>query len=195
MASHGHAASQRIAFVIVDVLCCFIVITPVNATKRHLEQADSENRGTRRMPPRPWPQRSGDVCLTAVAPHRRHARVARVARVAPGNTLRTKYNLWSQFYVVTISYMYLTRVVVQLIEATVPFQVAWASKLVEELITIAYYVFVGYKLRPAIDNEYREVRTTEEEEEQEAIPMDTFDRLSRRSNASTAAAINAGQYD
>ena len=89
--------------------------------------------------------------------------------------------------------MYMTRVIVQLVEATVPFTVSWVAKLVEELITIAYYVFVGYKLRPAIDNQYLEVRTDEEEEEQEAIPMDTFGRITRRSNAAGPGTVE--QYD
>ena len=39
--------TQRIGFVIVDVICCIIVLTPVAATKKHLEMADRENRGER----------------------------------------------------------------------------------------------------------------------------------------------------
>ena len=38
-------STQRIGFVIVDVICCIIVLTPVAATKKHLEMADRENRG------------------------------------------------------------------------------------------------------------------------------------------------------
>jgi len=128
--------------------------------------------------------------------------------------------------VVTFAYMYITRVLVQLMEATLPFRVFWVSSLVEELITVAYYIFVGYgratppvvalgrhadastgrvgsalhdqrtKLRPTIDNQYLEVRTNEEEEEQEVIPMESFGTITKRSNAAaTAATLNAGQYD
>jgi hypothetical protein len=110
-----------------------------------------------------------------------------------GGTLRAKYQLWGQFYVVTIAYMYLTRVIVQLIEATVPYTVAWVAALAEEAVTVSYYVFVGYKLRPAIDNAYLEVRTDEEESEQEAIPMDTFGRITRRAHATASG--SADQYD
>jgi len=148
------------------------------------------------------------------------------ASAPAGQTLRTKYRTWSQFYVVTFAYMYITRVLVQLMEATLPFRVFWVSSLAEELITVTYYVFVGYglattdvdgfgpfadpptrklcsalydhrtKLRPTIDNQYLEVRTNEEEEEQEVIPMESFGTITKRSNAAaTAATLNAGQYD
>ena len=39
------AIRQRIVFVLVDVICCILVIMPVAATKKHLEQADPEDRG------------------------------------------------------------------------------------------------------------------------------------------------------
>ncbi|KAL7326659.1 hypothetical protein PS15p_208958 [Mucor circinelloides] len=83
-----------------------------------------------------------------------------------------KYKLWSSFYVVTLVYIYITRIVVQLFQASLPFQyVTWAGEAVNEVATFLFYVFIGYKFRPYPDNPYMQVPADDEDvdEEQDAF--------------------------
>lgn len=55
-----------------------------------------------------------------------------------------KYKLWSSFYVVTLIYIYVTRIIVQLLQAILPFQyVSWFGEAVSEIATLTFYVFIG----------------------------------------------------
>ncbi|RCI01907.1 hypothetical protein CU098_000946, partial [Rhizopus stolonifer] len=66
-----------------------------------------------------------------------------------------KYKLWSSFYLVTLVYIYITRIIVQLLQACLPFQyVTWFGEAVNEVTTFLFYVFVGYKFRPYPNNPY-----------------------------------------
>ncbi|KAG2191368.1 hypothetical protein INT46_005004 [Mucor plumbeus] len=77
-----------------------------------------------------------------------------------------KYKLWSSFYVVTLVYIYITRIVVQLFQASLPFQyVTWAGEAVNEVATFLFYIFIGYKFRPYPDNPYMQVPDDEEDNE------------------------------
>jgi len=58
-----------------------------------------------------------------------------------------------------VAYIYFTRIVVFLIEATIPFHMLWMGALFTELATFAFYVITGYKFRPASDNPYLPVNT------------------------------------
>lgn len=65
-----------------------------------------------------------------------------------------KLQLFRQFYVMVVAYIYFTRIVVFLLEATIPFYMLWLGPSFSELATFAFYVFTGYKFRPALDNPY-----------------------------------------
>lgn len=55
-----------------------------------------------------------------------------------------KYKLWSSFYIVTLVYIYVTRIIVQLLQASLPFRyVTWVGVAVDELATLLFYVFIG----------------------------------------------------
>ncbi|CAO3638071.1 unnamed protein product [Mucor fragilis] len=83
-----------------------------------------------------------------------------------------KYKLWSSFYVVTLVYIYITRIVVQLFQASLPFRyVTWAGEAVNEVATFLFYIFIGYKFRPYPDNPYMQVPVDEEDADEE---QDTF---------------------
>lgn len=54
------------------------------------------------------------------------------------------YKLWSSFYVITLVYIYVTRVLVQLLQASLPFQyVNWLGEAVSEAATLSFYIFIG----------------------------------------------------
>eukprot|EP00898_Chlorokybus_atmophyticus_P000044 jgi/Chlat1/103/Chrsp1S03206 len=65
-----------------------------------------------------------------------------------------KLVLFRQFYVVAVGYIYSTRIVVYLLESTTPCELAWFSMFASEAVTMAFYLFVGFKFRPASDNPY-----------------------------------------
>ena len=65
-----------------------------------------------------------------------------------------KLQLFRQFYVMVVAYIYFTRIVVFLLEATIPFYMLWLGPSFSELATFAFYIFTGYKFRPALDNPY-----------------------------------------
>jgi hypothetical protein len=65
-------------------------------------------------------------------------------------------------------YIYITRFVVQLLQASLPFQyVTWLGEAVNEVVTFLFYVFIGYKFRPYPNNPYIQVPDDEDEEEQD----------------------------
>jgi hypothetical protein len=69
-----------------------------------------------------------------------------------------------QFYILVVCYIYFTRIIVSLLAATMPFYLLWISPLFTELATLIFYVATGYKFRPAADNPYLQVSTSEEDE-------------------------------
>lgn len=72
----------------------------------------------------------------------------------------------------TLVYIYITRIVVQLFQVSLPFQyVTWAGEAVNEVATFLFYTFIGYKFRPFPDNPYMQVPVDEEDvgEERDAF--------------------------
>jgi len=65
-----------------------------------------------------------------------------------------KLKLFRQFYLLVVSYIYFTRIIVYLLDATLPFRWVWLGDLFTELATFAFYATVGYKFRPVPDNPY-----------------------------------------
>ena len=65
-----------------------------------------------------------------------------------------KLTLFRQFYVLVVVYIYFTRIIVFLLDNTLPYNYKWASKLASELATFAFYVTVGMKFRPHGENAY-----------------------------------------
>ncbi|KAF9546713.1 hypothetical protein EC957_009473 [Mortierella hygrophila] len=68
---------------------------------------------------------------------------------------KTKYKLWGSFYLVTVTYIYLTRILVQFMKVALPFQyVNWLVELLNEAITLGFYATIGWKFRPYANNPY-----------------------------------------
>ncbi|KAI8367551.1 lung seven transmembrane receptor-domain-containing protein [Radiomyces spectabilis] len=82
-----------------------------------------------------------------------------------------KYKLWSTFYIVTLVYIYITRILVTLLQASLPFQyVTWLGEAVNEVATLLFYAFIGYKFRPYPDNPYTQVPDRDDLEEDNSEP-------------------------
>lgn len=81
-----------------------------------------------------------------------------------------KLTLFRQFYVMVVSYIYFTRIVVYLLKSTTPYQYVWLSDCAGELATLAFYCFTGFKFRPVSQNPYFHLEMDElDESEQELV--------------------------
>ncbi|KAF8962813.1 hypothetical protein BGZ46_001098 [Entomortierella lignicola] len=68
---------------------------------------------------------------------------------------KTKYKLWGSFYLVTVVYIYLTRIMVEFLRVALPYQyVQWLVELLNEAITLGFYATIGWKFRPYANNPY-----------------------------------------
>lgn len=74
-----------------------------------------------------------------------------------------KLTLFRQFYIMVVSYIYFTRIIVYLLAATVPYDYMWLRFLFSELATLAFYVVTGLKFRPDDENPYLPLRKNDDE--------------------------------
>eukprot|EP00245_Coleochaete_scutata_P015557 TRINITY_DN698_c0_g1_i1.p1 TRINITY_DN698_c0_g1~~TRINITY_DN698_c0_g1_i1.p1 ORF type:complete len:278 (+),score=55.76 TRINITY_DN698_c0_g1_i1:61-894(+) len=86
-----------------------------------------------------------------------------------------KLTLFRQFYVMVVSYIYFTRIVVYILQSTTPYHWAWTTDLASEIAALAFYIFAGYKFRPAETNPYFVLDDEEEEAAVQALKDEEFD--------------------
>ncbi|KAF9116031.1 hypothetical protein BGX27_005264 [Mortierella sp. AM989] len=68
---------------------------------------------------------------------------------------KSKYKLWGSFYLITVVYIYLTRIMVEFLKVALPYQyVQWLVELLNEAITLGFYATIGWKFRPYANNPY-----------------------------------------
>jgi len=58
-----------------------------------------------------------------------------------------KLSLFRQFYLTVISYVYFTRIIIYLVEATLPYQMVWLGHMSSEAATLLFFVITGYNFR------------------------------------------------
>lgn len=68
-----------------------------------------------------------------------------------------KLKLFRQFYLIVVSYIYFTRIIVYLLDATLPFRWVWLGDLFTECATLTFFSVVGYKFRPLSNNPFLHV--------------------------------------
>ncbi|VDM23551.1 unnamed protein product [Toxocara canis] len=78
-----------------------------------------------------------------------------------------KLRLFRHFYLIIISYIYLTRVIKFLVEFMVPFNYDWVTDAVVELSTLFFFVIAGHKFRPQEKNPY--LRLSQEDDAEAGI--------------------------
>lgn len=78
----------------------------------------------------------------------------------------SKLVLFRQFYISVVSYIYFTRIIVYLLDATLTYQLIWISALANEVATVLFFVFCGLQFRPVVGgmNPYFTLDTEEEME-------------------------------
>jgi hypothetical protein len=80
-------------------------------------------------------------------------------------TSLVKLRLFRRFYVMVLAYVYTTRIIIYLVESTVPFRWEWMGALFSELTAFAFYITTGYMFSPEEDNVYLHCPTDSEDEE------------------------------
>uniref|UniRef100_A0A914CYY1 Lung seven transmembrane receptor n=1 Tax=Acrobeloides nanus TaxID=290746 RepID=A0A914CYY1_9BILA len=93
-----------------------------------------------------------------------------------------KLRLFRHFYVIVISYIYLTRVSKFLVEIVLPFNSSWISELIVESSTFVFFCLVGYQFRPVKQNPYLKLSQDSDEDEEAAVALTKngiFENVSR----------------
>lgn len=62
--------------------------------------------------------------------------------------------LFRQFYVMVVIYIYFTRIVVYLLQTTLPFEMVWLSTAAGELATLLFYTMTAVQFRPHESSTY-----------------------------------------
>ncbi|XP_062074699.1 protein CANDIDATE G-PROTEIN COUPLED RECEPTOR 7-like [Humulus lupulus] len=83
-----------------------------------------------------------------------------------------KLTLFRQYYVVVVCYIYLTRVVSFALEIITSYRYFWTRVVASELVTLAFYVFTGYKFKPEAHNPYFVIDDEEEEAAADALKLE-----------------------
>eukprot|EP00471_Norrisiella_sphaerica_P002190 CAMPEP_0184487962 /NCGR_PEP_ID=MMETSP0113_2-20130426/10439_1 /TAXON_ID=91329 /ORGANISM="Norrisiella sphaerica, Strain BC52" /LENGTH=447 /DNA_ID=CAMNT_0026870405 /DNA_START=1 /DNA_END=1344 /DNA_ORIENTATION=- len=79
-----------------------------------------------------------------------------------------------KFYMVVVAYIYVTRVVVFLLDATLPFEYTWLANVFSECTSLLFYVGTGWLFRPRGRNPYLVVGGEDDDNEEmdiEPVPM------------------------
>lgn len=80
-----------------------------------------------------------------------------------------KLQLFRQFYIMIVCYIYFTRIIVHLLKATVPFQYIWLDEMFKETATYIFFIFTAYKFRPVDIHPYFMVDTDDDGDEVEEV--------------------------
>jgi hypothetical protein len=65
-----------------------------------------------------------------------------------------KLRLFRQFYLIVVSYIYFTRIIIYLLDATLQYDLIYLGEVFTELATLSFFLVVGYKFRPVQNNPY-----------------------------------------
>lgn len=93
-----------------------------------------------------------------------------------------KLQLFRQFYVMIVVYIYFTRIIVYLVKITVPFNYNWLDQLFQHVATLVFFIFTGYRFQPASSNPYYQLLQEEMEMDEEVlfIQPSTFTEAKKR---------------
>jgi len=80
--------------------------------------------------------------------------------------------MFRQFYLLVVTYIYFTRIIVYLMDATLPFKYVWLGEFFTELATLLFWCLTGYKFRPVADNPYFDVSDDEGQDDEQPEPVE-----------------------
>jgi len=68
------------------------------------------------------------------------------------------------FYLWTIAYIYATRLLLWILAQGLSYRLTWLAPFLEEVVTLAYYAFVGHRFRPSSENAYLRVSADDDDD-------------------------------
>ncbi|OAY81256.1 Protein GPR107 [Ananas comosus] len=86
-----------------------------------------------------------------------------------------KLQLFRQFYIVVIGYLYFTRIIVYALRTIASYKYRWVSVAAEEAASLAFYLFMFYMFRPVERNQYFVLDDEEEEAAEMALREEEFE--------------------
>ncbi|PKI60984.1 hypothetical protein CRG98_018614 [Punica granatum] len=86
-----------------------------------------------------------------------------------------KLQLFRQFYIVVIGYLYFTRIVVFALRTIAAYKYQWVSNAAEEIASLAFYIVMFYMFKPVERNEYFILDEEEEKEAEMALRDEEFE--------------------
>ncbi|KAF2306108.1 hypothetical protein GH714_012591 [Hevea brasiliensis] len=86
-----------------------------------------------------------------------------------------KLQLFRQFYIVVIGYLYFTRIVVFALKTIAAYKYQWVSNAAEETASLLFYAVMFYMFRPVEKNEYFVLDEEEEEAAEMALKDEEFE--------------------
>jgi G protein-coupled receptor 107 len=148
----------RFAMHIFDLICCITIVIPIVWSIKHLREAVESDRrddvdvvsGT-----------NGDEQNTAGSTGKKGGSGTILGAASSIQKLR----LFRSFYIMVVSYIYFTRIIVYLVEATVRYDLEWIGPFCTELATLAFYVSTGYRFQPTLDNPYLSVAMQDDDDD------------------------------
>lgn len=136
----------------VDILCCCAVLIPIvwhiNTLEKNIELSANHDE----------PDEIIDFQEDLRIPE------DEFEEAVPANVdarLASKLKLFRSFYILVVSYIYATRIVVYLFATMLDYRHTWIRHFVIEAFTLAFYVSVGMKFRPMPENPYLTIKSND----------------------------------
>jgi hypothetical protein len=161
-------------FPVVDFVACVVVVIPIFKTKDYLSQGSTADGKCE----------FSDEVIFSSCPCILTYNFTFNFCLPAASANAARYRTWGQFYVLTVAYVYVTRIAAQLLVNALDYRVSWVRDLCVELTTAAFYCAVGWMFRPVSGSEYFRLP----DEEDESIELEEARDRSNAENAAAAAA-------
>ena len=114
---------------LVDIICCCIVLVPLVWQVNELEKGIGEE--------------DDDEEIASNEPE-----------AGEKGEILEKLRLFRSFYLIVVAYIYATRILIYLFSTVLDYQHIWLQHFVIELVTLTFYVVVGFMFHPKPENVY-----------------------------------------
>ena len=88
-----------------------------------------------------------------------------------------KLQLFRHFYVMVVSYIYFTRIIVYLLRSSLPYQWVWVSEAANQIAALIFYTLTAVYFRPAPDNPYLALGWDDEAEREATQQLQLEDKF------------------
>ena len=150
----------------IDLICCCAVLFPIVWSIKRLASAGGLPQLNSDLEDATMPGGTEDM-----TEEEEQAALRDAAEDAGGRAnlqSLSRLRQFREFYLVLIAYIYFTRIVVDMIASSVPFQLEWLGAFFNEVATLSLLAFVAYRFRPVRNNPYMPVRAGGDDDEDDA---------------------------